>query len=151
MRSLLFLAALALLAVPAQAQDVSADPTYGDVRLAEGFTPDPHVTELMAGGSTEVDLPGCTYGSVANAPDVDLYYTTSGGSDLYIYAVSGDDTTILVNTPNGTWVCDDDSYGDGDPIVVIRDAPAGLYDIWVGTYGDDMADATLYISEIDPR
>lgn len=151
MRTLPAALALLLAAPLTAAQDVSADPTYGDVFLDEGFTPDPHATGLLAGGSVEVDLPGCSYGTVSDAPDVDLYYTTSGGSDLYIYAVSGDDTTILVNTPDGAWTCDDDSYGDGDPIVVIRDAPAGLYDIWVGTYGDDLAEATLFISEVDPR
>ena len=151
MRTSLALLALLLTAPLASAQDVSADPTYGDVSLDEGFMPDPHTTSLMAGGSVEVDLPGCSYGAVAEAPDVDLYYTTSGDSDLYIYAVSGEDTTILVNTPSGSWTCDDDSYGDGDPIVVIRSAEAGLYDIWVGTYGDDMAEAKLFISEVDPR
>jgi hypothetical protein len=48
-------------------------------------------------------------------------------------------------------MCDDDGYGDGDPIVVIPAAEAGLYNIWVGTYQDDMASANLYISEEDPR
>ena len=148
---LLLIAAVALLAFPAQAQDVSASPTYGDVRLTGGFTPDPHVTELTAGGSVDVTISGCAYGEVANAPDVDLYYTASGGHDLYIYAVSSIDTTILINTPNGSWVCDDDSYDDGDPLVVIRNAPSGLYDIWVGTYGSSNGSATLFISEIDPR
>ena len=151
MRSLLLLAALALLAVPAQAQDVSEDANYGDVTLEEGFMPDPHEMSILAGGSVAVDVGGCSYGNVSNAPDVELTYETSGGSDLYIYAVSGDDTTILVNTATGSWVCDDDSYGDGDPIVIIRNAPAGVYDIWIGTYGDEMADASFYISEMDPR
>ena len=151
MRLLLLAVAAVLLALPAQAQNPGASPTYGDVRLSEGFMPDPHRTNLTAGGSIDVSIGNCSYGQVANAPDVDLYYTTSGGSDLFIYAVSGTDTTILVNTPNGSWVCNDDGYGDGDPIVVIRNAPGGLYDIWVGTYGSSMANANLYISEIDPR
>ena len=150
MRLLIAAAALAL-AIPAQAQNLAADANYGNIRLAEGFTPDPHRTSLTAGGSVDVNVGGCSYGNVSNAPDLELRYTTSGSSTLYIYAVSGSDTTILVNTSNGSWVCDDDSYGDGDPIVVIRNAPAGTYDIWVGTYGSSMADATLYISEIDPR
>ena len=151
MRPLLLLAALVLAAPLAHGQDVAADPTYGDVRLDEGFTPDPHVVDLTAGGSIAVDVPGCDYGVVADAPDVDLYYTTSQASDLYIYAVAGEDTTLLINLPDGSWACDDDGYGDGDPIVVIRNARAGLYDIWVGTFGDDTTEATLFISEVDPR
>ena len=151
MRFLLPLALLALAAVPALAQDPGAEPLYGDVRLEEGFPNDPYDIEVTAGGTEEVSERGCNYGFVAEAPDVDLYYTTSGSSTLYIYAVSSEDTTILVNLPDGSWACDDDSYGDGDPILVIPGADAGLYDIWVGTYGDDLVEATLFISEIDPR
>jgi hypothetical protein len=152
MRFLLALAVLLTLGTSAaQAQDWTLDPTYGNVNLERGFLPDPHAVELTAGGSVDVNVGGCTYGHVANAPDVDFYYDTDGGADLYIYAVSGSDTTVLVNTPSGTWLCDDDGYGDGDPIVVISKAESGLYNIWVGTYGDEMASANLYISEVDPR
>ena len=154
MRFTLSTAALGLLVLTlptAQAQDWNLDPTYGSVNLEEGFLPDPHNIELTAGGSVGVDIGECSYGNVANAPDVDLYYDTGGGANLYIYAVSGNDTTILVNTPSGTWMCDDDSYGEGDPMVVIPAAEAGLYNIWVGTYGEDTAAANLYISEVDPR
>lgn len=140
-----------LLAPQVQAQDIAATPTYGDVRLDGGFMPDPHTVNLTAGGSIAVDVPGCNYGHVANAPDVDFYYNGSGGRTLYIYAVSGSDTTILINRADGSWLCDDDGFGDGDPIVVIPNARSGLYNIWVGTYGTDTAPATLYISEIDPR
>ena len=149
--ALLALTVFAYTAPAAQAQNVSLDPTYGSVRLSEGFLPDPHEVSLTAGGSIDTNVGGCTYGYVADAPDVDFYYTTDGSSTLYIYGVSGEDTTLLINTPNGSWVCDDDSYGDGDPIVVIRNAPSGMYNIWVGTYSDDLTPANLYISEIDPR
>jgi hypothetical protein len=151
MRFLLSLALLALAASPAFAQNPGGDPTFGDVRLNEGFPNDPYSVDLVAGGSINVRKGSCNYGVVADAPDVDFYYTSSGNSDLYIYAVSSEDTTILVNLPDGSWACDDDGYGDGDPILVIRDGDAGLYNIWVGTYGEDTVDATLFISEIDPR
>lgn len=150
--SLLAIAAICFVLVPTtQAQDISADPTYGNVRLDGGFMPDPHVVELTAGGSVSVNVGGCTYGKVANAPDVDFYYNGNEQRTLYITATAGDDTTLLINTPNGSWICDDDSFGNRNPILVIRNAPSGLYNIWVGTYGDDMAPATLRISEIDPR
>lgn len=153
-RFVLTFALLGLMTLSAQsavAQDPGADPAYGDVSLEEGFVPDPDETSLTAGGSIEVDKGRCSYGYVANAPDVDLYYTTSGGSNLYIYVRSGEDTTLLINTPDGSWRCDDDGLGDMNPVVIFRNAPSGLYDIWVGTYGDDLASATVYISEIDPR
>lgn len=149
---LLPLAALLFAAPLAQAQDASLDATYDTFSLDEGFTPDPWSTEVTAGGGTTPDAgSSCSIGTVADAPDAELTYTSSGGSTLYIYATSGSDTTILVNTAAGQWVCDDDGYGDGNPIVVIPNAPAGVYDIWVGTYGTDTAPAMLYVSEVDPR
>jgi len=154
MRSITTLAAIALVAVTAtdvRAQDPGADPTYGAITLQAGFEPDPHEIDLTAGGSVGINRGSCNYGNVAGAPDVDLHYEAGGGNTLYIYVISSDDTTLLVNTPNSSWRCDDDSFGDGDPILVIPKAPSGLYDIWVGTYGEEMISATLYISEIDPR
>ncbi|MEM8559825.1 MAG: hypothetical protein AAGG50_18575, partial [Bacteroidota bacterium] len=129
---------------------VGATPTYGNVDLTEGFRPDPYTESLTAGGSVEVNHGGCTYGNVASSPDLDLDYTTSGGSTLYFYAEAENDVTLLVNLPDGSWVCDDDGLGDRNPVVAIPNAPTGHYDIWVGTYGDAMASATLSISEINP-
>jgi len=154
MRLTLALAILGLVALSApiaQAQDYTEEPTYGSVSLEEGFLPDPHTVSLTAGGSIEVDMGSCTYGFVADAPDVDFYYETSGGSDLYIYVDATDDTTLLINRPDGTWLCDDDGLGDANPIVAISGAVGGLYSIWVGTYGDELVEATLSMSEIDPR
>lgn len=147
----LFLLSLALVAADADAQDPSAEPSFGYIELDAGFMPDPHSVELTAGGTISVDEAGCAYGQVSDAPDYDLYYETDKVATLYISVIAGDDTTLLVNRPDGTWVCDDDGYGDLDPIVVIPKAQSGLYDIWVGTYGEELVSATLYISEVDPR
>lgn len=152
MRLVLLLAALALLSVPASAQTPSETATYAEIELSAGFTPDPYRIDITAGGSTAVSVSGeCDYGVVADAPDLEVNFTESAGGPLYIYAVSSEDTTILINLPDGSWVCDDDSYDDGDPIVEIYDADMGVYDIWVGTYDDETTAATLFVSEIDPR
>lgn len=139
-----------LFAAHLHAQDPSAAPSYGDIRVAEGFVPDPVAKALTAGGSVEVDVGDCSYGFVASAPDVDLYYDTGGETDLFIYVQSEDDTTLLVNLPDRSWVCNDDGFEGRSPLVMIPDAPSGLYDIWVGTYGDEMVAAALLISERDP-
>ena len=155
MRIALFGAALAVaaLAAPAAgAQDVSLDPTYGNVRLSAGFLPDPRTVSLTAGGGISLSLGECSYGYVADAPDVDFYYDGGGRNNLYIYARSGTDTTLLVNVPAGDWICNDDGLGEGtNPLISIPRARNGLYNIWVGTYSNRNAPATLYISEIDPR
>lgn len=148
--ALLVVSTVALAAADLHGQDAAAAPGYGDVRVAEGFVPDPVAKALTAGGSIEVDVGECGYGFVASAPDVDLYYDTSGGTALYIYVQSEDDTTLLVNLPDGSWVCNDDGFEGRSPLVAIPDAPPGLYDIWVGTYGDEMVAAALLISERDP-
>jgi hypothetical protein len=126
-------------------------PTYGDVNLDERFLPDPYEVSLTAGGGTDVDVGSCNYGYVAERPDVDFYYTTSGDVDLYLYVICAEDTTLLVDQPEGRWVCDDDDLCNSNPVVVIPSAADGLYNIWVGTYSAANTDATLYISEIDRR
>jgi hypothetical protein len=59
------------------------------------------------------------------------------------------DTTLLVNTAGGAWVCNDDSYGGTNPTVDIPNAGAGQYDVWVGSYrsGEQIRGA-LHITEL---
>jgi len=141
----------ALAAQPLLAQSVSATPTYGTVRLEAGFLPDPHVTSLTAGGSIDMNMGECTYGQVADAPDVDLMFAAGSASSLYIYAEAKADITLLINLPDGSWLCNDDGYTGTNPMIIVPKAASGLYDIWVGTYGTDLTAALLSISEIDPR
>lgn len=131
--------------------NIMGSPTYGDVRLRAGFTPDPYVTTLHAGGGDQTPAfsAGCVGMVNAAAPDVDFYYTASGNYSLYIYAQSSADTTLVVNGPDGRWYCDDDSIGT-DPLVVFDSPRGGLYSIWVGTYGTAVKPAKLFISEIEP-
>lgn len=153
MRSVFILGAFVFLTtlVPVvSSQSISSEPNFGTLSLIEGFEPDPQTVSVTSGGSVEVGIGDCSYGYVSDAPDVDMYYTTSGNTDLYIYVVGDGDTTLLINTPTGNWACDDDGYGDGDPLVVLRNAPGGLYNIWAGSYSSDYHDAAIFISEVDP-
>ncbi len=97
------------LAATASAQDYTQPATYGNVTLVSGFTPDPHNIQLQSGGSTQVTQPGCT-GYVANAPDYELTFT-AGSLPLNIYVKSESDTTLLINLPDGSWACNDDTSG----------------------------------------
>lgn len=126
--------------------DLSLEPTYGRVSLIAPFSTDPHTVSISAGGSVDVDVTGCGYGYVARAPDYNLTYSGSG-STLYFFVRSDEDTTLLINRPDASWICDDDSLGDSNPVVTIPNAGAGLYNIWVGTYSSEaLTPATLYIS-----
>ena len=153
-RSLKIVAALALAetaAVPATAQNFNADPNYGTVNLRTGFTPDPHVTNLRSGGSTDAAsaIGGSCRGFIANAPDVRLNFT-AGSLPLIISANSGSDTTLIVNGPDGRWYCDDDGGENGlNPAVRFNNPQSGRYEIWVGTYGNSsLQPAQLHISEL---
>ena len=129
--------------------DYTLDPTYGWVELASGFTPDPHTVRLTAGGTISGStIDAACSGTFAAAPDVKLSYS-AGSLPLIISVDSGRDTTLMINDPQGNWWCDDDGGNNGmNPAIRFNKPGSGTYDIWVGTYSTDTADATLHISEL---
>lgn len=134
----------------AVAQDVSLDANYGDVSLDAGFLPDPYTVDILAGGDQSAgDLGDACIGSISDAPDLQPDFTPVTSS-LYVSVLSAADTSLIINTPDGSWVCDDDSGGELNPSLVFSSDQSGTFDIWVGAVGsDELVDATLYISEIN--
>ncbi|WP_300545081.1 peptidase S1 [Maricaulis sp.] len=132
------------------AQDWSQNPTFGQTTLSAGFAPDPYSVSITAGGDIDASsaLGGACRGMIANAPDYRLHYN-AGSLPLYIGARSNADTTIVVNAPDGSWYCNDDTNGL-NPQVSWGTPQSGQYDIWVGTYGSGsgLAQSTLTISEL---
>ncbi len=130
--------------------DVGMEPTFGEETLSAGFDPDPFIVELVAGGDIDASALGDNcWGMIATAPDHSLNYD-AGGFPLYIFAegVDGDDLTIAINGPDGTWYCDDDSAGNLNPLVEFPNPMSGRYDVWVGTFFGGTANATLGYSEL---
>ncbi|CAN5698560.1 hypothetical protein BH23GEM8_BH23GEM8_14550 [soil metagenome] len=131
------------------AQDPSATPHFGTLNLSAGFTPDPVVRRVSGGGSVRTTQGGCT-AHVSSAPDLDLNYQ-AGSHPLTITASSGSDVLLLINTPDGRWLCDDDS-GDGtNARITISQPLSGNYNIWVGTYrrlDGNLPEAHVHISEL---
>jgi hypothetical protein len=144
------LAAIATAGVAA-AQDFNADPNYGTLSLTAGFTPDPQVVNLQAGGNLNAaSISSNCRGTITNAPDVRLNYTA--GSFPLIFSVSSNaDTTLVVNGPDGSWYCDDDGGVNGfNPALRFGSPQSGRYEIWVGTYAAGSTQpAQLVISELD--
>ncbi|MES1199276.1 MAG: peptidase, partial [Pseudomonadota bacterium] len=139
----------------ATAQDWRQPATYGSATLNTGFEPDPHNVNLQSGGSIDASQSignGCT-GFIANAPDFDLTYNSGTGANqlpLVISVNSNADTTLVVNGPDGKWYCDDDS-GNGalNPSLTFTHPQSGLYDIYIGTYGNSgLQPAVLSVSEV---
>lgn len=138
--------------------DWQGTPYFGEVELERLFVPDPHTVTVMSGGSVDVREGGYGSGCVGHAssrPDVRLRW--SGSTErLRVYFVpdtAGDDATLIINTSDGSWMCNDDAHGNTlNPEVSLDSKGAGQFDIWVGSYSSgDMIDGTLYFTELgDP-
>ncbi len=147
------LAFLPLAASVSTAQNVLYQGTYGVYNIRSGFTPDPITVPMASGGPNDVSL---TLGSpcvgfVATAPDLDVNYQAGslGLLPLAFFVRSDADTTLVINAPDGTWYCDDDSGIGVNPSITFSNPMTGNYDVWVGTYGDrGNYPATLHISEL---
>lgn len=143
------LAGFCLVASAASAQDPTASPTFGQVRLSAGFTNDPYTVEVFAGGPVNGGaLPGACVGNIGEAPDFRLTFNGNGSTPLFIRTISGSDTTLIINGPDGQWYCDDDSFGDGDAQVRFSRPQSGVYDIWVGAFSGN-PETILVITEIE--
>ena len=127
-------------------QNPDADPRFGSSNLRIGFDPDPFQVDLRGGGNMDVGhLGGECLGYVnSDQPDHVLNYL-AGGATLGIFIASADDTTIVINDPMGNWHCNDDSefLSDLNPGLALKKAPAGNYQIWVGSYDNSGADTAV--------
>ncbi len=142
----------ATIAMPAAAQpSTSANPNYGTINLEAGFSNDPRVIRVVSGGQTSAASVGrnCA-GWVSRASDVRLNYDAGSSLPLIISADSSDDTTLVINGPDGRWYCDDDGGENGlNPSIRFNNPQSGRYEIWVGSYREGQnSQARLHISEL---
>lgn len=136
--------------------DWSATANYGEIELSAYFAPDPHQISVRAGGSVDVSAQGypddCA-GYASRAPDLSLRWE-GRTDDLSLYFVADDaseDTTLIVNTATGEWVCNDDAHMlTLNPQVFLGNSTEGRFDIWVGTYSEgESISGTLYVTELE--
>ena len=138
--------------------DLTAPALFGASTLRAGFLPDPFAIEVEAGGPIQASMAvdqdvtaiGWCTGDVTRAPTYELTWRGDESSPLFLSATSDDDTTLVVNGPDGAWMCDDDGGAGVNPELTVENAPSGVYDIYVGRFfGDgETSPATLYVSEI---
>jgi hypothetical protein len=134
----------------------AATPEYGETTLSAGFTADPHEVTMVAGGEVHVTPlqlgTDCT-GYAAIAPDYVLNWEGDSARLRVFFKAQEQnaDTTLIVQTPNGAWVGNDDSQsGNLNPLVTLAGHGPGRYAIWVGTYADGEFHAgTLSITELN--
>ncbi len=141
---------LLLFASSAIPQDLTLEASLGLIDLVSGFEDDPLVIPIAAGGrENAAELGSDCYGLVADPPDVSINYL-SGEFELNFAVLSEIDTTLVVNTPSGQWVCNDD-YNLVNPGISFDDPQSGQYDIWIGVYSanDEPDMSQLLVSEAD--
>jgi hypothetical protein len=127
----------------------SQTPNAGTLSLTAGFNPDPDRRNVRAGGDLQVNdtFSSCT-GYVSANPD--LVMTYSGGRDLTISAAATEDVSLVVRTPSGDYLCDDDSAGGDNPMLTIPRAMSGQYRVWAGVYrgANQIVDTVVGFSEV---
>jgi hypothetical protein len=146
MRLLLAFAALAFVAIPADAQPRRSGSPQQTLAVSDA----PASVAVRAGGSDRNAVPGSGCSGFINNGTPTAAVEVAGDGPLSIYATSGTDTTILVSDPAGRWHCSDDANGS-NPAVTFAQAAAGTYVVWVGTFSPDAAaDAQLSATRGQP-
>jgi hypothetical protein len=118
--------------VVVQTQQGGIASNFGQVTIRPGFTPDPHVVQGTSGGQQAASQRDrrCA-GWISGMPD-HIVRLEGEFNHLRIMAAAAADTTLVVQTPSGTYLCDDDSDGR-NPMVQGR-FQGGQYLVWVGSY-----------------
>lgn len=131
------------------AQDFRLPANFGSLSANYGFTPDPININVVAGGTINAGnaISSDCRGWISNAPDFEFSYN-AGNMPLIFSVNSSADTTLVINGPDGRWYCDDDGGEGLNPSLRWGSPPSGTYDIWVGSYNGQAAQAVLSISEL---
>jgi hypothetical protein len=127
----------------------SLPPVYGSTALTSGFVPDPFSVGVTAGGPANSNyIGGGCYGYTTSAPTFSVNYTSGAFPTLRFYFMGGGDTTMIINSPSGSYFCVDDSFGTLNPTIDFNSPSSGRYDIWVATYAQGASiGGTLYVTE----
>lgn len=120
-------------AEPVGVDTQATEGTFAPARLRPGFLPDPTTVQGRSGGNVEASgvSNGCA-GWIARQPDHVVELQAAFGF-LRMFVESGTDTTLVVRTPSGRFLCNDDTYGVL-PALEQRRWEAGRYSVWVGSY-----------------
>lgn len=155
-RAVSFTLAILICAPAGQAQEglnPYGEARYGRQTLAPGFQPSPYTIDVVSGGDVAVKplaLGDNCLGYAAADPDIVLELAADFERVTFLSA-SAADTTLILNLPNGSWSCNDDTNGLNPALVYYNPAP-GSYQVWIGSYAaENFDDARLYLAESGPE
>ncbi len=134
---------------------------YLTLDMQAGFALDPFLVSLNGGGELDASTldPACV-GYINDKPVLTANW--EGAVDfLRIFFYSDSDSTLVIQQPDGGYICDDDVDENVlDPELVAEQPAAGAYKIWVGSYEPNQlipgllvitARPDLSLSSFDPR
>lgn len=147
--------AVSLIVLPAilfaQEADPAADPTYAEINLSARFELDPYIVRVI--GESEVDASTVSSecaGFIPAVPSVVINWT--GDIEvLRLYTYTNDDPVMVVVTPGGDVLCNDDM----NPVVLdaaveIDNPMEGRYAVHVGSYAAGTeSHGFLAVTELD--
>jgi hypothetical protein len=120
--------------VPTPQGDPAADTTRATVDMRAGFILDPYLLPVIGAGDVAASeaLEGCN-GFVGANPNVVVNWT-GDAERLAFFGYSDSDPVLVVQLPDGSFVCNDDAgLNTVDPLVVIENPAEGAYQIHFGT------------------
>ncbi|MDL1900276.1 hypothetical protein FBR02_05850 [Anaerolineae bacterium CFX9] len=135
---------------PSPTLNFSLPPVFGSTALTSGFVPDPFTVGITGGGPANASYlgSGCA-GYTTSAPSFSVNYTSGAFSLLRFYFIGGGDTTMIINSPSGSYFCNDDSFGTLNPTIDFNSPSSGRYDVWIGTFSQGGSiSGTLYVTEV---
>jgi uncharacterized protein YraI len=135
--------------LPVATLNLSLPPNNGSMALTSGFVPDPFTVAITSGGAADVSYlgGGCT-GFASSAPDFSVNYTSGAFPTLRFYFVGSGDTTMIINSPSGSYTCVDDSFGGLNPTIDFNSPASGRYDVWIGSFASGtFVSGTLSVTE----
>ncbi len=132
------------------ARDIKASLVTLD--LEAGFPLDPTFVSVQAGGPVDSSLlrQDCK-GFINQYPVVTVNWT---GTAPFVKAffLSDSDTTMLVVTPDGQTLCNDDANENLlDPVIEIENPMSGEYHIWVGSYAKNQLVPGVLVLTANPE
>lgn len=130
------------------ALNLDAQPNTAALDLTAGFEPDPYTIRAFAGGSLSASAidSGCR-GAITPEPDIRLTWTGESAL-LRVFFIGDGDATLVIRTPDGRFLCSDDSFGLLTPSIDMAQPTSGTYHIWLGSIAETITvPGTLYLTE----
>ncbi len=120
--------------------------------LGVGFPLDPTFVSVQAGGEVDVSLLSSQCVGFVNPQPVVTVNLAGSVPYAGVFFMSDSDPTLVVLTPDGQVLCNDDWHENVlDPAIEITDAAPGVYKIWTGSYAKNQLIAGVLMLTTKPE